>query len=519
MYRKEINDIGKEIRTVVQDAITSMDFADLNHQIKDSVNEALEEIRSAFSEGDKGDQRENQRAPGGHNQTGGHRYGFAGQQGQGARAGGRGGFAGQGGAGGGQGGMAGQPGAIRSQVEQAAARAREAARRQTEAARHRAEAVRRQMEQSQAAGWRHSHIQADREQSKQAFQKPADLIARRPKGVISNVLCTVFGSVMLAVGVLMALMFGSLALVEGIETVGLIVVGGIVVAPLCGGGIFMLSKGARDRARLERFCTYVNVIWGQKYVKIQDLAAAVHKTEKYVRKDLRKMISLGMFPQGHISKAQNLFILDHETYTQYETMSQEVEPKKNIQEEKREESREEGQLRETMERGRDYLAAIRKANDAIPGVEISEKLSRLEKSVGRIYAQIRKTPEKLPELRRFQEYYLPTTLKLVETYREFDAQPIAGENITTAKTEIEASLDTINQAFEKLFDSLFADTAMDVSADISVLQTLLAQEGLTEEAWKAATETDAEYMWDFGEAQKKAEESGSMAGQGAVQSR
>ena len=77
--------------------------------------------------------------------------------------------------------MAGQPGAIRSQVEQAAARAREAARRQTEAARHRAEAVRRQMEQSQAAGWRHSHIQADREQSKQAFQKPADLIARRPK--------------------------------------------------------------------------------------------------------------------------------------------------------------------------------------------------------------------------------------------------------------------------------------------------------------------------------------------------
>ena len=182
-------------------------------------------------------------------------------------------------------------------MEQAAARAREAARRQTEAARHRAEAVRRQMEQSQAAGWRHSHIQADREQSKQAFQKPADLIARRPKGVISNVLCTVFGSVMLAVGVLMALMFGSLALVEGIETVGLIVVGGIVVAPLCGGGIFMLSKGARDRARLERFRTYVNVIWGQKYVKIQDLAAAVHKTEKYVRKDLRKMISLGMFPQ------------------------------------------------------------------------------------------------------------------------------------------------------------------------------------------------------------------------------
>lgn len=121
-------------------------------------------------------------------------------------------------------------------------------------------------------------------------------------------------------------------------------------------------------------------------------------------------------------------------------------------------------------------------------MEISEKLFRLEKAVGRIYEQIQKSPEKLPELRRFQEYYLPTTLKLVETYREFDAQPIAGENITTAKREIEASLDTINLAFEKLFDSLFAETAMDVSADISVLHTLLAQEGLTGEAWKASAE-------------------------------
>ena len=130
--------------------------------------------------------------------------------------------------------------------------------------------------------------------------------------------------------------------------------------------------------------------------------------------------------------------------------------------------------------------------------------------MSRIYAQIQKSPDKLSELRRFQEYYLPTTLKLVETYREFDAQPIAGENINTAKTEIEASLDTINQAFEKLFDSLFAETAMDVSADISVLQTLLAQEGLTEEAWKAATETGAESMQDGaisgGEPAEKSEE-------------
>ena len=77
------------------------------------------------------------------------------------------------------------------------------------------------------------------------------------------------------------------------------------------------------------------------------------------------------------------------------------------------------------------------------------------------------------------EYYLPITLKLVNAYKEFDAQPIQGENISKSKKEIEDTLDTINTAFEKLLDSLYEDEAMEVSSDISVLNTLFAQEGLT----------------------------------------
>ena len=76
-------------------------------------------------------------------------------------------------------------------------------------------------------------------------------------------------------------------------------------------------------------------------------------------------------------------------------------------------------------------------------------------------------------------YYLPTTLKLVNAYREFDAQPVQGENILSAKREIEETLDTINLAFENLFDGLFEDDAIDISTDISVLETMLRQEGLT----------------------------------------
>ena len=76
-------------------------------------------------------------------------------------------------------------------------------------------------------------------------------------------------------------------------------------------------------------------------------------------------------------------------------------------------------------------------------------------------------------------YYLPTTLKLVNAYRKFDEQPVQGENILSSKREIEETLDTINLAFENLFDGLFEEDAMDVSTDISVLETMLKQEGLT----------------------------------------
>ena len=81
-------------------------------------------------------------------------------------------------------------------------------------------------------------------------------------------------------------------------------------------------------------------------------------------------------------------------------------------------------------------------------------------------------------------YYLPMTVKLLNAYAEMDAQPVQGETILASKREIEGTLDTLNLAYEKLLDELFADTALDVSSDISVLNTLLAQEGLTGDGLK-----------------------------------
>lgn len=99
----------------------------------------------------------------------------------------------------------------------------------------------------------------------------------------------------------------------------------------------------------------------------------------------------------------------------------------------------------------------------------------------KIFDRVQTHPEVVSELKKLMDYYLPMTIKLLNAYADMDAQPIQGENIQASKREIEATLDTLNSAFEKLLDSIFKATALDVSSDITVLQTLLAQEGLTED--------------------------------------
>ncbi|MBU4440071.1 MAG: 5-bromo-4-chloroindolyl phosphate hydrolysis family protein, partial [Firmicutes bacterium] len=127
---------------------------------------------------------------------------------------------------------------------------------------------------------------------------------------------------------------------------------------------------------------------------------------------------------------------------------------------------------------------INEANIAIEGAVISEKLDRLEKVITKIFEFIEENPDGLPEIRKFMGYYLPTTLKLVSVYQDLDAEAIQGANIMATKKEIEDTLDTISHAFENLLDSFYEDTAMDVSTDISVLNTMLAQEGLTKRDFK-----------------------------------
>ena len=137
------------------------------------------------------------------------------------------------------------------------------------------------------------------------------------------------------------------------------------------------------------------------------------------------------------------------------------------------------ELAKALKDGQMVLEQLNRTKQGISNKLVVDKIDNLELLVAKIFACVEKHPEKLPEIHKFMEYYLPITAKLVNAYKEFEAQPIQGENISKSKKEIEDTLDTIIVAFENLLDSLYEGEAMEVSSDISVLHALFAQEGLT----------------------------------------
>ncbi|MEG2017803.1 MAG: 5-bromo-4-chloroindolyl phosphate hydrolysis family protein [Clostridium sp.] len=129
--------------------------------------------------------------------------------------------------------------------------------------------------------------------------------------------------------------------------------------------------------------------------------------------------------------------------------------------------------------GISYLKEIREANDKISDSKLSAEIFRMEKATDKIFRYIAKHPKESPQIRKFMNYYLPTSLKLLNSYISLKEQSIAGDNIHKTVSNIEGILSTIADAFEKQLDNLFADQALDISTDITVLEGMLAQEGLT----------------------------------------
>ena len=238
-----------------------------------------------------------------------------------------------------------------------------------------------------------------------------------------------------------------------------------------------------------RFRQYVSVLRDREFCDIKEIASATGRDVRKVLKDVKKMITKGWFCQGHLDEKESCLMVSEHAWNQYTALMEDMKQRKAEEQAAQKKMQEEydrlsPEVQKIVQAGDEYVRKIKAANDAIPGEVISAKISRMELLVDRIFDRVEQNPESVNDMRRMMDYYLPTTMKLLEAYEELDAQPVQGENIISSKKEIEDTIDTLNIAFEKLLDSLFQDTAWDVSSDISVLHTMLAQEGLTEDGLK-----------------------------------
>lgn len=262
---------------------------------------------------------------------------------------------------------------------------------------------------------------------------------------------------------------------------------GVITLVFAGMGI----AGTSMVRSVGRFRKYVEILAKREYCDVKELAQKTGRSVKAVVKDLEKMIRKGWFVYGHLDEKAACLMTSEEAYQQYTAMMDRMKQEKAERDAAAERQRQEfsklsPEVQKIIQAGDEYVRKIREANDAIPGEMISAKISRMEMLVDRIFDRIEEHPESVEDIRKLMEYYLPITMKLLDAYEDLDAQPVQGENIISSKKEIEKTIDTLNAAFEKLLDDLFQDTAWDLSSDISVLETMLAQEGLTEDGLKKA---------------------------------
>ena len=317
-------------------------------------------------------------------------------------------------------------------------------------------------------------------------------------GNVSNVLYQVFGGIGFGISSLIAF-FRLFAALAGETTIA-----GWVINLLFIAGFFcMIRHGVNQRNRLVRAKRYIQLCGGRMYGQIENLARDTGKSIRFVARDIHKMLSLGMFPEGHLDEKRTCFMLNDSIHQQYldaeksrimreqEQIRAEAAAKqqsavpagtdgKTAQSQSSQMNNEqEAELNTMIAEGMECTRKLRELNDQIPGEVISEKLYRLENLLKDIFDSVREHPEQMHRMHKMMDYYLPTTLKLVEAYEDFDKISVPGPEIIAAKAEIERTMDIINQAFSELLSNLFQDAVLDATTDAQVLQTMLAREGLT----------------------------------------
>ncbi len=305
---------------------------------------------------------------------------------------------------------------------------------------------------------------------------------------------TTGASVMKVIGIAGTVVFGlataATAVAAGITGgLGLGLISGITGASAAVTGIFtagflvMGIVGGKNATIRERYGKYRAILSRNYYEEIADISSQMRLPEKTVVSDLKKLTAKGCFKQGHFDEGETTFIASDKLYQQY--LASKDQARIREQERKALESERESlpaDVKALLNQGEEELKKISLVRVLIRNPEVAQNLQQTEITCGQIFALIRKEKKLTGNLKTFLNYYLPTTAKLANSYHEMEETAVKGENVRSAMSEIENSLGTINEAFANLLDSFYQDDALDVASDISVMKTMLQQDGLTQDA-------------------------------------
>ncbi|MCD7844701.1 MAG: 5-bromo-4-chloroindolyl phosphate hydrolysis family protein [Oscillospiraceae bacterium] len=240
------------------------------------------------------------------------------------------------------------------------------------------------------------------------------------------------------------------------------------IAIMLGGGALLFSAhaGRKKEAQFRR----VQAVTGQRgIVRIADVISALGLKDTEGEKPLSEMIDRGFFgPRAYIDHQRGLLVIRPEEMR--DVYRQEDEAKSAKEEKARQASQTEYEQ---------YVERLRHADVEIEDEVMSEKIRRMQALTESIFAEVETHPEKKPQIERFMNYYLPTTLKLLDSYARIEAQGVTGENMAKAKSDIEGIADTLVAGYEKQLDKLYRAEAMDIAGDVSVIENMLRRDGLS----------------------------------------
>ena len=155
------------------------------------------------------------------------------------------------------------------------------------------------------------------------------------------------------------------------------------------------------------------------------------------------------------------------------------EEAKPAPEKKAEASTGNAELDAILKQGEASVEKIQQLNDEIPDFKLSAQIKQIEVLTEKIFAYVREHPQDIGEIRQFLNYYLPTTIKLLEQYVVLQNQGMRMGNIDEGMQKIENMLDKVIVAFQRQLDGLFESSVVDITADIQVMEQMMASEGLT----------------------------------------